>query len=74
VIAWGWLAAGAPSVLVARWSTARAGERLLAKFHEALREGLSASEALRKGQRAVRAAPETAAPAYWAGWMLLGAQ
>ena len=73
VVHWGWMAAGVPSVLVARWTApARSAQRLLAVFHEGVRDGLGPAVALRKAQDAVRAVPETAAPVHWAGWLLLG--
>ena len=40
VVEWGWLAAGVPSMLIARWSAPpEARERLLAEFHRRLRAG-----------------------------------
>jgi hypothetical protein len=59
VLQWGWLAAGVPSLLVARWSSPRAaGSRLLAEFHKHLQSGMAPG----------------AAPVHWAGWMLVSAR
>lgn len=75
VLQWGWLAAGVPTVLVARWA-APAGStgRLLAEFHRQVAGGAEPAPALRAAQRLVRSEPATAAPLHWAGWMLLGAR
>ena len=73
VVEWGWLAAGVPSVLIARWAAPPASrDRLLAELHRRLRAGEAAAEALAGAERLVRSTPETAAPVHWAGWMLLG--
>ena len=75
VLQWGWLAAGVPSVLIARWAAPpQAAAVFLAEFHGQLRQGASPSDAVRAAQRLVRSSPDTSAPIYWAGWMLLGAR
>jgi CHAT domain-containing protein len=77
VVQWGWLAAGVPSLVVARWTAPgreAATERLLAEFHRHVRGGTSPVEALRRAQLTVRAAPATSDPVHWAGWMNLGAR
>jgi tetratricopeptide (TPR) repeat protein len=73
IVQWAWLAAGVPSVLIARWtSEAAASDALLAEFHRRLRAGLEPADALHAARATVRARPEWAAPYYWAGWMLMG--
>ena len=73
VVQWAWLAAGVPSVLLARWAAdPPASEALLAEFHRRLRGGADPAAALDAARRAVRARPGWAAPFYWAGWMGLG--
>ena len=70
---WAWLAAGVPSVLIARWTAdAAASDALLLEFHRRLRDGVDPGEALHAARRAVRARPEWAAPYFWAGWMAVG--
>jgi CHAT domain-containing protein len=73
VVEWGWLAAGVPSIVIARWAAPPASrDRLLGELHQRLRAGEPVADALSAAQRVVRSAPETAAPVHWAGWMLLG--
>ena len=73
VMQWGWLAAGVPSVLVARWTAPpTAGAQLLSEFHKQLQAGAEPAAALRTAQQVVRGNPATASPINWAGWMLLG--
>ena len=75
VLQWGWLAAGVPSVLVARWTAPGASsDRLLTEFYRRLYAGEPPAAALRAAQQAVRSTPATAAPIHWAGWLLLGAR
>jgi CHAT domain-containing protein len=73
-VQWGWLAAGVPAMLIARWAAPPGSrDRLLGEFHKRLRAGEPLGDALSAAQRVVRSTPETAAPVHWAGWMLLGA-
>jgi CHAT domain-containing protein len=75
VLQWGWLAAGVPSVLAARWTAPGASsDRLLTEFYRRLYAGEPPAAALRAAQQAVRSTPDTAAPIHWAGWLLLGAR
>jgi CHAT domain-containing protein len=75
VLQWGWLAAGVPSLLVARWSAPpTTGPTLLAEFHKQIASGARPADALRAAQALIRSSANTAAPIYWAGWMLLGPQ
>ena len=75
VLQWGWLSAGVPALLVARWSAPSAAtERLLTEFHRALQAGAEPAAALRAAQKLVRSNRETAAPVHWAGWLLLSAR
>ena len=73
VLQWGWLAAGTPALIVARWHTPRpAAERLIRELSKQLHAGLAPAAALRAAQQAVRSDPATAAPVYWAGWGGIG--
>jgi CHAT domain-containing protein len=73
VLQWAWLAAGAPSILLARWvGDADASEALLTEFHRQLLKGVGPPEALQTARAVVRKRPEWAAPFFWAGWMELG--
>ena len=74
VVQWGWLAAGVPTMLIARWSAPPASrDRLLGEFHKRLRAGETVGDAWAAAQHLIRSTPATAAPVHWAGWMLLGA-
>jgi CHAT domain-containing protein len=74
VVQWAWLAAGVPSVLLARWTAdPAASEALLTEFHRQLRAGAEPGAALHAARQVVRARPEWSAPMNWAGWMALGA-
>jgi hypothetical protein len=42
------------------------------QFYDALASGLTVAAALRQAQVAVRSAPATAAPYYWAGFFVMG--
>ncbi len=73
VVQWGWLAAGVPTMLIARWSPPpESRDRLLGEFHQRLRAGEPVGDAWAAAQHLVRSTPATAAPVHWAGWMLLG--
>lgn len=73
VIHWAWLAAGVPALLVPRWTADDASSRaLLTTFYAKMKEGASPEDALREARAALRKSEATAAPFYWAGWMLLG--
>jgi CHAT domain-containing protein len=73
IVQWAWLAAGVPSVLLARWtSDPESSDALLVEFHRRVRAGTAPAEALLGARDAVRARPQWAAPYHWAGWMLLG--
>lgn len=73
VVQWAWLAAGVPSIVIARWTAdPAASEALLAEFHRRVLGGADTAEALYAARRAVRAHPEWAAPFYWAGWIGMG--
>ncbi len=70
---WTWLAAGVPAIVLPRWvSDDAAGRVLVAEFHARLRAGAAPAVALRAARLKVRSHEATAAPFYWAGWMLLG--
>jgi len=75
VLEWGWLAAGVPSLIVARWSAPPpARDRLMTELHTRLQAGETPARALSAAQRAVRATPGLAAPINWAGWILAGSR
>ncbi len=68
-----WLAAGAPTVVAAQWNVDDAvTTRLMRAFYDQLARGQSTSAALRAAQRALRDDPATAAPRYWAGFVVMG--
>ena len=71
-IQWAWLAAGAPSLVIGRWTAEEAASALLAEFHRRLVLGDRSAEALRAARVKVRERAEWAAPYYWAGWMAVG--
>jgi CHAT domain-containing protein len=71
MVQWGWRAAGAPSVMLARWTADRGpSEALLAEFHRRLRAGDSPRQALQTARAELRAHDAFAAPIFWAGWLL----
>jgi tetratricopeptide (TPR) repeat protein len=73
VVEWGWLAAGVPSILIARWAAPpESRDRLLGELHKRLRAGEPLGSAWAAAQQSLRSTPATAAPVHWAGWMLLG--
>ena len=75
VLEWGWLAAGVPSLIVARWSPPPpARDGLMTELHKRLQAGETPARALSAAQRAVRATPGMSAPINWAGWMLAGSR
>lgn len=71
-IAWAWLAAGTPSVVLNRWAAEASAPDLLGEFHRRLLRGDSSADALRAARAGVRARAEWSAPYYWAGWMDVG--
>ena len=65
--------AGARSQLTALWAVDdEAGAVFMQTFYAALAGGASRVDALAQGQAAVRAVPEWAHPAFWAGFVLWG--
>jgi tetratricopeptide (TPR) repeat protein len=73
IVHWAWLAAGVPSLLIPRWAADdAAANALLAEFYAKVRDGATPEDALRDARAALRRTEATAAPFYWAGWMLLG--
>jgi hypothetical protein len=70
---WVWLAAGVPALVLPRWmGDEKAGETLIAELHARLKAGDSPADALQAARMKLRKAEDTAAPFFWAGWMLLG--
>jgi CHAT domain-containing protein len=70
-VAWAWRAAGVPAVLLPRWAADdKPSDELLAELHGQLRTG-PADAALRAARTKVRSRDATAAPFFWAGWMLV---
>jgi len=73
VFQWAWLAAGAPTVVLARWSAdPEAAEAVLTEFHRQLLNGGEPAAALKSARASVRKRAEWSAPFFWAGWMGLG--
>ena len=72
-VQWAWLAAGVPSLALARWPPdPKASDVLIAELHRRLRAGSDPVEALQHARRAIRKHREWSAPFYWAGWMVFG--
>jgi CHAT domain-containing protein len=70
---WIWLAAGVHALVLPRWmGDEPASEALLAELHARLKAGDAPADALQAARMKVRNAGATAAPFYWAGWMLVG--
>lgn len=70
---WGWRAAGVPALLLPRWTASEgAPDLLLAEVHRRVGAGQAPAEALGAARAAVRANETFAAPAFWAGWLLIG--
>lgn len=67
------LSAGVPAVVASLWPVADGPTAaLMLEFYAALSRGRSAAEALREAQLALRSAPETRHPFFWAGFVLIG--
>ncbi len=71
-IEWAWLASGAPSLVLGRWTAEESATELLAWFHKRIVLGDRGAEALRAAREKARGRAEWAAPYYWAGWMEFG--
>ncbi|HEV2851583.1 MAG TPA: CHAT domain-containing protein [Thermoanaerobaculia bacterium] len=70
------LAMGVPAVIGSLWSVDdRATKELLTLFHQYFRSGVGATAALRQAQIEMSSSsdPTLSAPAFWAGFQLLGA-
>lgn len=68
-----WLAAGVPTVLAAQWDVDDvATAKLMSAFYAQLARGASTAAALRSAQRTLRDDPATAAPKYWAAFVVVG--
>ncbi|HEX4953394.1 MAG TPA: CHAT domain-containing tetratricopeptide repeat protein [Thermoanaerobaculia bacterium] len=67
------LAAGARAVLVALWEVEdRATAELMSRFYDQLAGGAAPAAALARAQAALAAEPGSPAPAFWAGFVLVG--
>lgn len=67
------LAAGVPAVLSTQWPVDdRATAEFIRRFYLGLERGLTASAALREAQLSTRRQAGSAAPYYWAGFVLAG--
>jgi hypothetical protein len=67
------LAAGSSAVVASLWPVEdRATERLMRRFYDGLARDLTADRALAEAQLALTRDPSTAAPFYWAGFVLVG--
>jgi len=65
--------AGAQTVIASLWPVPdHSTQILMAVFYHALLAGADRSEALRTAKRELRQTPATAAPAHWAGFILVG--
>jgi tetratricopeptide (TPR) repeat protein len=72
LIAWAWRAAGVRDFVLPRWSTDDdASAAFFAVLHEGLRAGDAPAVALQTARDTVRANRATAAPFYWAAWMVV---
>jgi tetratricopeptide (TPR) repeat protein len=73
IVRWAWRAAGVPSVVLSRWRMEPVESlRLLKDLYGRLKKGATPEVALEGARTAVRAATETRAPYFWAGWMAVG--
>lgn len=72
-LASGFLVAGAPVVLATLWDVDdHVSARFMAGFYTALLSGRTVSGSVLAAQEALRADPRTAAPACWAGFVVVG--
>jgi len=70
---WAWRAASVPAVVMLRWpGDDLSSNELLAELHARLRAGDEPEIALQAARTKLRSRPDTSAPFYWAGWMLIG--
>ena len=68
-----WQIAGARSVVASQWSIADASTaRLMRRFHERLKAGLTKDEALRRAMVALADRPGTSHPFFWAAFLITG--
>lgn len=73
ILQWAWLAAGVPSLVLPRWAADDAtNTSLLADLYARLKSGESPAQAMKAAIAAVRRNEATAAPFYWANWMVVG--
>jgi len=69
---WAWRAAGVRNLVLPRWSTDEpASEAFMKAVHDRLRAGDAADVAAHAARATVRSTRATAAPFYWAGWMVV---
>lgn len=69
---WAWQSAGASALVIRRWGGHdQLAPGVLRRFHEELRAGKPAAEALQTARASMRATAEGRAPAAWAGWLIL---
>jgi tetratricopeptide (TPR) repeat protein len=67
------LSAGVPAVVATRWAVSdQAAEAFTRELYPRLARGLPAAAAVREAQLALRSRPQTASPADWAGFLLVG--
>lgn len=71
-VAWAWLAAGVPALVLNRWPAGDAEAVLLSGLHRRLSAGAPVVEALSEARTSVRNTDQRTAPFYWAGWMVVG--
>jgi CHAT domain-containing protein len=70
---WAWRAAGVPAVVMARWPLEGPEvETLMAEFYARMKAGDAPHVALEAAQAKVQRHPDTRAPYFWAGWIVIG--
>jgi hypothetical protein len=67
------LSAGVPAVVATLWPVDDVStQRFIGRYYEALARGAGAADALMEAQAWMRARPDTRAPFFWAGFVLIG--
>jgi CHAT domain-containing protein len=74
-VAWAWRATGVKGVILPRWATDEsAAMTFLASLHNRLRAGDAPGAALQAARSRLRESRATAAPFFWAGWLVVGSR
>jgi CHAT domain-containing protein len=75
VVSWAWRAAGVRAIVLPRWRTEAAGSTaFLAALHARLRAGDAPDAALQAARANLRESRATAAPFFWAGWLVVNSR